>query len=254
MGNVTGSNSKESNGEVPNIPEEQAINTSVNQNENMASLTDSKEVNSDSILSKIKLSNPDVKTASFSSIETSEVDEKVASAQPQIPYIPSFNQNEKMTSLKDSKEVDKNLILNKIKMANPKVKTVPLGLMETSKPDEKVEFAQTQIPYIPSVNQKWNMTENDDSSLLKSTVKIEKKYGSGAKYIKLVNTDTGKTISYEYQTKGGHVFYQRNLPQPKMKYLNKKTGKKVTTWNSGLSVTEYLEPEEHKNDPSVFNN
>merc|ERR1711990_639322 len=133
----------------------------------MSSLTDSKEVNTDSILSKIKLADPDVKTVSFSSIESSEADEKVSSAQPQIPYIPSFNQNEKMTSLTDSKEVDKNLILNKIKMANSKVKTVPFGPMEASKLDEKVESAQTQIPYIPSINQKENMTENDDSSLLK---------------------------------------------------------------------------------------
>merc|ERR1719206_363205 len=60
---------------------------------------------------------------------------------------------------------------------------------------------------------------------------VEKDYHSGAKYIRQLEPKDGNTIDFLYQNSRGHVFYQKCLPEPRMKiYHNRETGKKVTTY------------------------
>jgi len=84
---------------------------------------------------------------------------------------------------------------------------------------------------------------------------IEKDYHSGGKYIRQLNPETGKTLSFYYETSSGNVFYQVNEPEPRTRYYhNKKTGKKTTVnMRTGETKTEYLKPnielpEEHENE------
>ena len=74
---------------------------------------------------------------------------------------------------------------------------------------------------------------------------IEKDYYSGAKYTRQVDLKNGKTIDFTNETGNGHIFYQRNQPEPRMNvYHNRGTGKKVTT-NKKLQKKkiEWLVPE-----------
>ena len=78
---------------------------------------------------------------------------------------------------------------------------------------------------------------------------VEKDYHSGAKYIRQLDPQSGKTIDFLYETYRGSVFYQRYLPEPRMRvYHNKETGKKVTTYRKngrwgGPQRVEWLKPE-----------
>jgi len=74
---------------------------------------------------------------------------------------------------------------------------------------------------------------------------IEKDYHSGGKYIRELNPQTGKTVSFYYENSTGNVFFLRNEPEPKTKfYHNKKTGRRTTiNMSTGERKTEYLNPE-----------
>ena len=65
---------------------------------------------------------------------------------------------------------------------------------------------------------------------------VEKEYHSGAKYIRQIEPQDGKTIDFTYVNSRGHIFYQRYRPEPRIQvYHNRETGKTVTTWKqSGI--------------------
>merc|ERR1712055_559303 len=87
-------------------------------------------------------------------------------------------------------------------------------------------------------------------------VYIEKDYHSGGKYIRQLNSKTGKTAGFFYENAKGHVFYQRYEPEPRtFSYHNKKTGRKTTiNLRTGEKRTEFLDPnakiaDKRENDP-----
>ena len=74
-------------------------------------------------------------------------------------------------------------------------------------------------------------------------VYIEKDYHSGGKYIRQLNSKTGKTVSFLYETAKGYVFYQQYEPERKRIYHSRKTGKKTTVnLRTGERWTEFLAP------------
>ena len=95
-----------------------------------------------------------------------------------------------------------------------------------------------------------NLKKNFDQAGKKlETIVIDKAYtrgqkkdpatDEGAKYVRTVDAETGKSLAYLYNNGAGSVF-SRHMSDPRYKsYLNLKTGKKITWLPGNMIQTEY---------------